>query len=132
MIDARALSNRLAAGFGLLLAVVALAMQLAAGSFAMPRVVLTDFAQALAASICHADAGGSDQGDGSAPHHTPDCVVCPLCQAMAQAHVLLAPMAVVVAVPVLVLVRMVLRRASHVRPGRIVTIATARGPPATL
>jgi len=132
MIDARAPPHRLAAGFGLLLAVVALAMQLAAGSFAMPRIVPTDFAQALQASICHADAGGSDQGDGQAPHHTPDCTVCPLCQAMGQAHVLLAPMAVVVAMPVLALVRLVQRQASHVRPGRIVTFATARGPPATL
>jgi hypothetical protein len=125
-------SNRLAAGFGLLLAVVALAMQLAAGSFAMPRIVPTDFAQALAASICHADGGGSNQGDGPAPHHAPDCAVCPLCQAMAQAHGLLAPMAAVVTVPVLVLARVVLRRVSHGRPGQFFTVATARGPPATL
>jgi hypothetical protein len=125
-------SNRLAAGFGLLLAVAALAMQLVAGSFAMPRIVPSDFAQALAASICHADAGSSDQGDGSAPHHTPDCAVCPLCQAMAQAQVLLAPMAAVVAVPAMALLRVVLRKSSHARPGRFVTIATARGPPAHL
>ena len=129
---ALSLSNRLAAGFGLLLAVVALVVQLAAGGLAMPRVVPTDFAQALAASICHADAGGADQGDGSSPHHTPDCVVCPLCQAMAQAHVVLAPAAVVVAMPVLVLVRVALGRASQGRAGRFFTISTARGPPATL
>jgi hypothetical protein len=121
-------SDRLAAGFGLLLAVVALLMQLAAGTFVMPPMTQDSFDQALASSICHADFGSSDPA-APVPHHMPDCAVCPFCQALGHAHVLLAPSVAVVAAPVLWIVHAIGPMAAHALPRRAGIVASARGPP---
>jgi hypothetical protein len=114
-------------GVGLVLAMLALAMQLAAGSLMMPRLASDDFSTALTASICHA---GTDD-NAPAPHRAPDCALCPICQAMAQAHPLLAPPEVAVVAPMAFVVLAITRKSSHARPNQAATPATARGPPAT-
>ena len=89
-----ALSRGILAGrswLGRLLALAALAVQLAAAS-----VVPWSAASAapagfgLDAPICHA--GGAVQPGGGAPlHHGHDCILCPLCLTVAQAAAVLAP-----------------------------------------
>jgi hypothetical protein len=115
---------------GLLLAVVALVMQIAAASvvpFASPAANLD---RLVAASICHSDAG--TQGGNPVRHHAPDCAVCPLCQAITHAGVLLAaPMAAFVG-PVLLIARQFALPPSRAPPGRGTAAASARGPPARL
>jgi hypothetical protein len=124
--------NRRPAGIGLLLAVVALAMQLAAGSL-VPRASISDSVdQLIASAICHADSDIPTPNNAPAQHHAPDCAVCPICQAMAQAPMLLsAPMAVLLA-PVLRMAASFILPPARAPPGRPATAASARGPPATI
>jgi hypothetical protein len=129
----RALSRprQLPAGLtGLLLALVALAMQLAVSGIVPFQGARTGVDRLLAASICHTDAG--DPGHAPAPHHAPDCAVCPLCQAIAHASAVLAsPMAVFVA-PVLFVTRAFAVPPARAPPSVAASAASARGPPAIL
>jgi Protein of unknown function (DUF2946) len=127
-----ALSRRMrATGLsGLLLALVALAMQIAAASvvpFAAPAASVD---RLVAASICHTDT--TDHGGAPVRQHAPDCAVCPFCHAIAHAGVLLAsPMAAFIG-PAVLVARAFAWPASRAPPGRAGSAASARGPPATL
>jgi hypothetical protein len=115
---------------GLLLALVALAMQLAAFGIVPFSGAGAGVDRLLATSICHSEA--ADRGGVPAPHHAPACVVCPLCQAIAHGGAILAsPMAAFVA-PVLVVTRAFAQPPARAPPSLAASPATARGPPATL
>ena len=115
---------------GLLLALVALAMQLAAFGIVPFSGAGAGLDRLLATSICHTEA--ADHGNAPTPHHTPECAVCPLCQAIAHAGVILAsPVAPFVA-PVLVVARAFALPPARAPPSLAASPATARGPPATL
>ena len=116
---------------GLLLAVVALAIQLAAASV-MPFAPLAAAGvdRLVAASICHTSA--HDDGGTPAPRHAPDCAVCPLCHAIAHAGALLAAPAVVAAAPLLLAARAFALPASRAPPRATVSAPSARGPPLPL
>jgi hypothetical protein len=116
---------------GLLLAVVALTMQLAAASVVPFASPILGVDRLLAASICHAD-DAADHGGAPARHHAPDCAVCPLCQAISHAGALLVAPAAGFAVPMLLVARVFVLPLSHAPPGRAASAASARGPPATL
>ncbi len=129
----RALSSprHLPAGLnGLLLALVALAMQLAAFGIVPLSGAGIGVDRLLATSICHTDAG--DHGNAPAPHHAPDCAVCPLCQAIAHAGVILASPMAVFASPVLAVTRAFAQPPARAPPSLAASPATARGPPAPL
>ncbi len=113
---------------GLILAVVALAIQLAAASV-IPFTALSvaGVERLAAASICH-----SDQGGQPSPHHAPDCAVCPLCHAIAHAGALLAAPAVAVAAPLLLAARAFALPTSRAPPRATLSAASARGPPLPL
>jgi hypothetical protein len=123
--------TRLPAGLsGLLLAVAALVMQLAAASvvpFAAPTID-----RLVAVSICHGDGGATGSSDRPAHHHAPDCAVCPLCQAIAHAGVLLAAPTLAFAAPVALIAHAFVLPPARAPPGRAASAASARGPPATL
>jgi hypothetical protein len=79
---------------GALLALLALAVQLAAVALVLPAAASrAAAAQPWVAPICHADAGPHDAPHG--PLHRPllPCAACPFCQAVAQAGLLLGPAA---------------------------------------
>lgn len=129
----RALSQprHLPAGLnGLLLALVALAMQLAAFGIVPLSGARAGLDRLLATSICHTEA--ADHGGAPAPHHAPDCAVCPLCQAIAHAGAILASPMAVFAAPVPVVVRAFAQPPARAPPSLAASPATARGPPATL
>ncbi len=129
----RALSQprQLPAGLtGLLLALVALAMQLAVFGIVPTTGAAAGVDRLLATSICHTDT--SDQGNAPARHHAPDCAVCPLCQAIAHAGAILAsPVAAFVA-PVLFVSRAFAQPAARAPPSVAVSATSARGPPGFL
>jgi len=113
-----------------LLAVVALAVQLAAASVVPWGVVPgAGIDRLVAASICHGDGVGADQGGTPANHHGPACAVCPLCQAVAHAGVLLGPAMFVLAAPVAALSRMAHLPPARAPPARLAAATSARGPP---
>jgi len=117
---------------GLLLALVALVMQIAAASvvpFAGPAASVD---RLLAASICHSDGGATDSGGTPARRHAPDCAVCPLCQAIAHAGALLGAPMLVIAAPALLAARLFALPPSRAPPGRAASAASARGPPVPL
>jgi hypothetical protein len=118
--------RRLPAGLsGLLLALFALAMQLAASAVPIPGV---DGLPAV--PICHSG-GATNDGGAPARHHMPDCAVCPLCQAIGHAGVLLAAPLFGFVAPVVLAVRSFTLPPARAPPRRAVTAASARGPPAT-
>jgi hypothetical protein len=123
-------STRLPAGpLGLLLVLVALAMQMAMASVVPFAGAAAGVDRLIAASICHSDNGASDQGGTPAPHHSSDCAVCPLCQVVSHAGVLLAvPMAAIVG-PVLLTIRAFALPPSRAPPGTGAFATSARGPP---
>lgn len=116
-----------------LFAVVALAVQLAATSV-VPWGAMqgAGIDRLLTASICHGDAAGADQGGAPAHHHTPACAACPLCQAIAQAGLLLGPAGFVFAAPVAALLRITHLPPARAPPARRVAATSARGPPALI
>ncbi len=115
---------------GLLLALVALALQMAAIAIVPYASVAAGVDRLVAASICHSDSAAGDQGGAPAHHHMPDCAVCPLCQAIAHAGVALAAPWAGFAAPVLLAVRPYAMPPPRAPPGRALTAASARGPPA--
>ncbi len=116
--------------FGVLLAMLALMMQLAVSTLGMPSVpAQADFSAELAATICHVDTGPVDQNHTPARHHAPDCDICPICQAISHAHLLLTPPLLVLAAPMLLALGLAAPGLlpslhSHTAPP-----AKARGPP---
>lgn len=108
---------------GVLLALVALAVQLATASIVLPAAAPSVAMDRLvAASICH---------PGKAPAHRPSpaCAVCPLCQAVAQAGVLLASSPIALAAPAVSVWRPALPPPARAPPGHAPTDHYARGPP---
>ena len=108
---------------GLLLALIALAVQLATASIVLPIAAPADTVDRLvAASICH---------PGKAPDHRPPpaCTICPLCQAIAHSGMLLAPPAFALAAPVAAGWRAALPPPARAPPGRVLVSAYPRGPP---
>jgi hypothetical protein len=116
---------------GLLLALVALAMQVAAASIVPVAAPAAGLDRLLAASICHADGAATDQGHAPAPHHAPDCAVCPICQAIAHAGAILAAPMVAFVAPALVAVRVFALPPARAPPSIAASARFARGPPAT-
>jgi hypothetical protein len=111
-------------GPGLLLAIVALAMQLAAASIVPFRPApVAGLDRLVAASICHTDTGGAPR------HRAPDCVLCPLCQAIAHAGVPLHPGFAALPAPVAAAARLVSLPPARAPPLRRIAAAAPRGPP---
>jgi hypothetical protein len=113
------------AWLGRLCALVALAVQLGAASI-VPLAVASNAGpeRLLAAPICHA-AGGSP-----APRQGHDCVLCPLCQAVAHAGAVLGPTLASVPPPVLVLLRAAPLPPARAPPlGGTAVASYPRGPP---
>jgi Protein of unknown function (DUF2946) len=120
--------SRRPVGLGLLLALVALAMQVAATSVMPSAGLSVSVDRLVAASICHSDA--ADHGGTPAPHHAPDCAVCPLCQAIAHAGALLASPMVGFAAPALFVAKNLFARPpARAPPGHTAFATSARGPP---
>lgn len=120
--------RRLPAGLpGLLLVVFALAMQLAVVSVVPSGDAVMGIDRLVAASICHS--GGTDQGGTPAHRHAPDCAVCPLCQAIAHAGVLLAAPPVWFAGPAVFVAHAYALPPARAPPPRRIAATTARGPP---
>jgi hypothetical protein len=115
---------------GLLLAVVALTVQLAAASVvpwaAAPGAGLD---RLIAGSICHGDDAAADQGGAPVRHHAPDCTICPLCQAIAHASVLLGPAAIALVGPTRAASLLAALPPARAPPVQRVAAAAPRGPP---
>jgi hypothetical protein len=112
---------------GLLLALLAVTVQLAAASVMPLRGTRTETLDRLvAASICHGDAGS---GQGDTRHQLPDCAMCPFCQAIAHAGILLAPTVVALVAPAVAILRAAMPPPSRAPPARRAAAASARGPP---
>lgn len=79
------MSQRRIPASGLLLALLALTMQLAFGAV-VPRAEVMATLDA-ATTICHT--GGTSDQTPPAPHHQPDCLVCPLCVSLAASGIVL-------------------------------------------
>jgi hypothetical protein len=117
---------------GVLLALVALAMQLAAASVVPFAPAAAGLDRLVAASICHGDGAAWDHGNAPAPHHAPDCAVCPVCQVVAHAGPILATPLAVFAAPALFALRADSLPPSRAPPGAAISAHSARGPPATV
>jgi hypothetical protein len=111
-----------------LLALVALALQLAAASIVLPAAPAAALDGLITASICHA---GSAHDEGKAPlHHPPPaCDLCALCQAVAHAGTLLAASDVVLTPPVLPAMRAAPPLPAWAPPEYAVASTWPRGPP---
>ena len=109
---------------GRLLALLALAVQLAAASVVLPQAAGEAAAldRLVAASICH--------GTPTAPHyHHAPAPVCPLLQAVAQAGALLAATPPLLAAPAVAVMRISLPPPARAPPPRAIVAAYPRGPP---
>lgn len=112
---------------GSLLALLALAVQLAAFSVVLaPDMPATGLDALVAASICHA---GTTSDQAPQPQHPPTCAVCPLCQAIALAGTLLAPPGFVLVAPAMPAARASRPPPARAPPARAVASAYPRGPP---
>jgi hypothetical protein len=113
---------------GLLLALLALAMQLAFGSV-VPRLEIAS-ALAGATTICHADETSGEAPP--TPHNPADCPICPLCVSLSgpalalTTHPPLPTPHMVVVAPVVVL------PPATAPPATVVLAARPRGPPIIL
>lgn len=111
---------------GLLLALVALAVQMAAASIVLPLAAPAAMVERMvAASICH-------PAHEPANRPAPLQAVCPLSQAVAQAGMMLAAPAVIVAAPVAVAWRPALPPPARAPPAVSLASAYPRGPPALI
>jgi hypothetical protein len=110
------------------LAALALVAQLAAASVvAMPTTPAVALDGLIAASLCT----GAHDAAGGAPahHHAPDCTLCPLCQAIAHAGVLLASPAFALDAPPAARERSTLPPPARAPPAHALGAAYPRGPP---
>lgn len=80
------MTTRRTSSFGLLLALLALTAQLAF-DLPLPKAG-TEASLAAATTLCHID-GDETGGQVPGPPHLPDCLICPLCVAIASAATLL-------------------------------------------
>jgi hypothetical protein len=80
------MTTRRTSSFGLLLALLALTAQLTFG-LPLPKAG-TEASLAAATTLCHVD-GEDTGGQVPAAPHLPDCLICPLCVAIASAAALL-------------------------------------------
>ena len=109
------------------LALLALAVQLAAASIVLPAAAQATASvdTLVAASICR----GAPAPDGAPQHHRPACTICPLCQAVAQAGVLLNPPLFALAAPAVQSLRAALPPPARAPPARVLASFHPRGPP---
>jgi hypothetical protein len=117
-------------GVGRWLAAIALAVQVAAAAtvpVGMAQAATID--RLVAASICD---GGPTDHQLPAHHSAPDCAICPFCQALGQATLLLAPLAVAFDLPRPSVVRVALPPPARAPPARVAAAAYPRGPPLPL
>jgi hypothetical protein len=116
---------------GTWMAAIAIAVQLAAAAVVLPlgAAQAAEIDSLAAASICDGIAG-----DHRAPvhRHAPDCALCPFCQALGQAGLLLAPPPVALIAPVPPARRAALPPPARAPPARIAVGAYPRGPPLPL
>ena len=111
---------------GLLLALMALAVQLAAASITLPLTVpAVTVDRLVASSICHP---GQAPAHRPAPRHT----VCPLLQAVAQAGMLLVAPTVTLDAPAAVAWRPAMPPPARAPPSPALVSAYPRGPPALI
>ena len=127
MRDIPSLSRRLAAPLGVVLALLALLVQLTAGGLALPRMAEGHFEAELQASICHADPADTQA---PAQDHGADCALCPLCLALSAAHVLLGAPTQMLAVPLRRAFAVVFAATEQTFLPGLSPHAKARGPPA--
>ena len=80
------MTTRRTSSFGLLLALLALTAQFAFGP-PLPKLG-AESSLAAATTLCHVD-GNDTGGQVPGPPHLPDCLICPLCAAIASAATLL-------------------------------------------
>jgi len=108
------------------LALLALAVQLAVGATVpQPQLAALD----RIAAICHAGTT-PDEAPPAAPHHTPDCLLCPLCATLAGPSLGLAGSGPVLPPPgVTVIARAALPPPATAPPARQGTTAQPRAPP---
>lgn len=119
------------AWFGRLCALLALAVQLATASV-VPFAAAATLDGIANAPICHAGNAATDDGDAPA-HRSHACVLCPLCQAVAQAGAILGPSLASVPQPLRVAVRVAPLPPARAPPVRAPYTATSpRGPPAAV
>lgn len=117
--------QRLRASFlGLHVALLALAMQLAAGSLVVSPLLL---AQADPI-ICHADAAHGGTGQAPVAPHVP-AAICPILLAFGLAAPVLAASPSVLPAPRLVVLRVAVQLPARAPPARRVASAQPRGPP---
>jgi hypothetical protein len=131
----RALSRRPRRSLGplsVLLALVALAMQIAAASIVPGAAPAASIDRMVAASICHSDGATGDQGGAPAPRHAPDGAICPICQAIAHAGVLLATPTAALVLPARSAFRSFVVQPARAPPSLARSATSARGPPAPL
>lgn len=82
------MSHRRIPAFGLFLTLLALVAQLAFGAV-VPRPEVGLMLDDLGGVICHAPAPANGAPQPAQHHHTPDCVLCPLCAALATPGIVL-------------------------------------------
>jgi hypothetical protein len=117
---------------GRLLALIALAVQLAAASV-VPFAAAATAEGLAAAPICHTSATAIADSNTPAPQRWHDCVLCPLCQTVAHAGAVLGPSLAPLPPPVLVAVRSVVLPPVRAPPlRRVAATGYPRGPPVTV
>jgi len=110
---------------GFCLVMLALCVQLVSGALVPAPEAASPFAGL--GVICHVDGGSG--APPPAPHHAPDCLLCPLCATLAAPVALLAvPPALLVARTVAIAPAVILPPATA-PPVREPTAAQPRGPP---
>jgi hypothetical protein len=114
-----------------LLAIIALAMQIAVAAIVPFAAQAGSLDRLVATSICHSESGG-DQGPGPVRHQSPDCAICPLCQAIGHPAPFLATPIATLIVPARVVVAVLALPPARAPPSVGGSAASARGPPPTI
>lgn len=117
---------------GRLLALLALAVQLAAASVVPLAAASAATPDALvAATICHSGGPAASGGQAPAHHSSHDCALCPLCQTLAQAGVVLGASPAALPLPPVLASRAAALPPVRAPPARLTDAAPwPRGPPA--
>jgi len=114
---------------GLLLALLALASQIAVGSLVLPEDSAAAELDAVAI-LCQVTAPGAPQQPGAPHHHhAPDCAICPFCAALALPGAILTPAPLLPAPSLHRVAQIALPPPSRGPPSRPLRIALPRGPP---
>ncbi len=121
------MTTRRTTSFGLLLALLALTAQL---GFDLPLPKAgTEASLAAATTLCHID-GDETGGQVPGPPHLPDCLICPLCVAIASAATLLPAVGATVPKPhSAIIARAAVPPPATAPPSTVRFVAQPRAPP---